>query len=59
MRNDAFLFDLQENNIVQWTFAENFKKLIILISCFVFREIAFKFLENVAQIKNLCFAKIS
>ena len=54
-----FSLGLQENYILRWTFAVNFKKLNIFIKCFAFREISFEFRENFAQISISCFANIS
>ena len=54
-----FSLGLQENYILQWTFAVNFKKLNIFIKCFAFREISFEFRSIFAQISTSCFAKIS
>ena len=39
--------------------SEFLKKLVKVISCFVFREISLEFRENFAQILISCFAKIS
>ena len=39
--------------------SEFLKKLVKVISCFVFREISLDFRENFAQILISCFAKIS
>ena len=45
--------------IFQWTLAVNFCiKLIIMISCFVFREISFEFRENLRKFFNFVFREI-
>ena len=45
-----FSLGLQENYILQWTFAVNFKQLNIFIKCYAFREISFEFRESFDQI---------